>query len=283
MRKFPRIAYLSLAVLAASCGERGGELLPASPTAVSETITMPTAFAGTTTIQGFVTDTAFRALPGARVEVLSGDTAGVTAVADTDGWVKLTGVFTKTTLFRATADLHDARTQSWNCSVAVCGGGGANPWLGFRLNPLVAPVDIAGTYTMTIVADAACVDIPLELRMRTYHATVSAQPLDDRPAAAAFDLNVSDDSMIGLYRGFTIGVAGTRLGLGMHGGHDPVIVERIEANESISVSGFAVATVAGSQPSEIRAALDGWIEYRSPRGATFNCSSTAHQIILKRL
>jgi hypothetical protein len=27
----------------------------------------------------------------------------------------------------------------------------------------------------------------------------------------------------------------------MHGGHDPVIVERIEANESISVSGFAVA------------------------------------------
>jgi hypothetical protein len=68
--------------------------------------------------------------------------------------------------------------------------------VGFRRNPLVAPVDIAGTYTMTIVADAACTDILWHCGCGRITRTVSAQPLDDRPAAAAFDLNVSDDSMI---------------------------------------------------------------------------------------
>ena len=276
MRRISGIVHLLLAVLAAGCGERAGELLPASPTAASSNVMA--AF----TIRGVVLDTAFRALPGARVEVLSGDSAGLTAVADETGVVTLNGAFTAATLFRASAENHDARTQSWNCSVAICGGGGANPWLGFHLNPLAPPVDISGAYTLTIVADTACVDIPAELRERIYHATVSAQPADGRPGTPGFDLTVTDDSMIGRYRGFTIGVAGRDLGFWMHGGHDPVIVERLAGNQSISVSGWAVSTVAGSQPSVITAEMDGWIEYAASPGATINCTSTAHRILLRR-
>ncbi len=283
MRKISRIVQLLLAVLAASCGEHRRDLLPTSPTVAAPTVVAPpTSVAPATTIRGFVLDTAYRALPGARVEVVSGDSTGIIAFADADGIVMLNGRFTKETLFRATAEDHDARAQSWNCSVAVCGGGGANPWLGFYLNPLVPPVDISGAYTLTIVADPKCVDIPEELRERRYGASVSAQPVNGRPATPGFDLTVTDDSMIGRYRGFAIGVAGTRLGFDLHGGHDPVIVERLTGNQSISVSGWAATTVAGSQPSVITAALDGWIEYAPPRGTTINCPSTAHQIILRR-
>lgn len=278
MRAHLRIVRVAIAfsILVAGCG--GPRPLPTSPT----TPTAPTTSATASTLQGTVVDTAFRALPGARVEVVSGDSAGVAAVADANGVVKLTGQFTKETLFRATAEHHDTRTQSWNCSVAVCGSGMANPWLRFYLNPRVPPVDISGVYTLTIVADPACVDIPMDLRERAYAASVDAQPADGRSATPGFNLAVTDDSMIGRYRGFAIGVAGTHLGFDLHGGHDPVIVEQIAGNQSISVSGFAATTVTGSQPSVITAALDGWIEYAAPFGGRFNCSSTAHQIILSR-
>jgi hypothetical protein len=271
-----RPVLLALALLAASCQA----MPPAAPT-VGPTTALPTV-ERTLTLRGFVFDTAFRPLAGARIEVVDGANAGLTAVADATGGVTLTGTFQEVTLFRATADQHESRIQPWHCS-AVCGASGAYPWLGFYLNPSGPSVDIAGGYTLTIVADAACVDIPPERRVRTYRASVSPQPANGRLGVSAFDLIVTDDSMIGRYRGFTIGVAGTHLGFDMHGGESPVVVERIHTNESISFSGFAATTVAGSKPPLITADMDGWVEYLSPLGATFNCASTAHQIILRRL
>jgi hypothetical protein len=162
---------------------------------------------------------------------VNGDNAGLVAVADASGAVTLRGRFTKETLFRASDENHETRTQPWNCSATACGTGAANPFLNFNLNPLAPPADISGTYTMTIVADTSCVDIPADLHERTYGASISAQPPDGRLATPGFDLTLTDDSMVGRYRGFTIGVAGTHLGFAMHGGHDPVFVERLGGSD----------------------------------------------------
>ena len=277
---------------------------PTTPTAVtppaapsSTGAAQPVAPAGMT-LRGFVMDTAFRSVPGTRVEVMDGPSMGSFAVADAGGEFSLTGLFTESTQFRATQDGYESRTQPWNCSVAACPGtSGARPWLGFYLSVPAPSVNIAGRHTLTFVADTSCTALPVELRARSYPVTLTARVAADRATTPAFDVDMTGVPVVGNMTGFPIGVAGQRLNFWLHGGHDPAIVESLGANAYLAFSGIAATTVDSGQASTITAAFEGWIEHvvlaaplagpwywpQSAATAKATCESQNHRLTLTRV
>ena len=258
-----------------ACGGSGSSSAPTAPSA-------PSAAAGTVSqpgpavanIFGFVLDTGYRPVAGARIEALDGPQAGASATADTTGQFSLSGTFNSATRFRATKDGYVAATQTWNCSVgAGCSATGARPWLGFYLASLVSPLNIAGDYTVTIVADSACADFPDDVRTRTYAAmiTPSSSP------SSSFTLTASGESFVGNLNNFPIGVVGNYLNLWLHGGHDPALVEQLAPNTYLAFSGIATASVETSPVSSISMPFDGWIDYcvlKTPMGSIYNCGTS---------
>ena len=228
-------------------------------------------------ISGFVLDTGFRPVVGARVEVVNGSQAGTFTTAGADGQFSLSGAFDAGSTFRASQDGYVAATQGWTCSTGLgtCPANGANPWLGFYLDVLVAPVDITGNYTLTFIADSACSDLPSELRTRTYGATITpSQP--GNPLHTSLNNTISGAPFLGSFRSFGIGVAGHYLGFWLDGGHDPPLVEQVAQNSYLAFSGVAAASV-GTSASAITTSFDGWIEYcvmPSPMGAAYNCGTS---------
>jgi hypothetical protein len=159
------------------CSGADGAVTPTAPSTVGASPQSVAPLATTVQLRGFVTDTAFRAIAGARIEVLDGPSAGYVAVSGDSGEFVLSGMLTAATQFRATKEGHQTRTQPWNCSVAVClGTGGAQPWLGFYLTVLEASVNIAGDYTLTFTAAGTCTDLPDIARTRSYRAAVTPGP-----------------------------------------------------------------------------------------------------------
>ncbi len=229
-------------------------------------------------IGGFVLDSAFRSVAGARVEVLDGPEAGISTTTDTAGQFSLTGTFDPTTRFRATGEGYVAATQTWSCSVGSCPGPtGARPWLGFYLAPLTTPVNIAGDYTLTFIADSACADLPAAARTRTYLATIALDAKPNTPVNTWFNVAVSGAPFLGRFNSFGIGVAGDYLGFWLHGGHDPPLVEQLAPNAYLAFSGNAAASVGSSGAATISTPFQGWIEYcelKSPMGATYNCGTS---------
>ena len=128
-------------------------------------------------MKGTVRDTAYRALPGARVEVIDGPQAGLSAIADSTGEFSLTGVFNETTRFRATKEGHVPNTRTLQPFCAPCN---PNWWIGFTLEEVDPPVNVAGGYDMTFIADSACAALPNEFRTRTYTVTIPSPRTDHR-------------------------------------------------------------------------------------------------------
>ena len=247
-------------------------------------------------LRGFMMDTAFRPLGGARVEVVDGPSAGTTAISGDDGQFVLTGSFNESTRFRATKEGHDSRTQPWNCSVAVClGASGAQPWLGFYLSVPEPAVNISGDYRLTFTADSACADLPDIARARSYRVKITAQPIGDRSSVPGYDVTVVDASLLGTLTGFPIGVAGSRLSFWLHGRHDPAIVEVLGGNTYLGFSGNAVTALAATGAATIETTFDGWIEHVAlnsslgqwyfplpPSISKATCDSSNHRITLTR-
>ena len=96
-----------------------------------------------TSISGYVSDTAFRPLAGARIEVVDGPQAGLATVADASGSFTLVGDLDGNTQFRASKDGHVAVTTTPAVSCPPC-----NPprYISFSLALVRASVNIAGDY-----------------------------------------------------------------------------------------------------------------------------------------
>jgi len=187
-------------------------------------------------------------------------------VTESAGEFPLRGTFARTDTFRATANGYTTVTQGFSTSAP-----GGKPWLIFYLPPSAPPVNLAGNYTLTLVADTACTDLPADVRTRTYAATISPGSNPN-----AFVLTASGGPFLDHLAGFGIGVAGNALGLWLHGGHDPSIVEQLGATTYLAFSGMASASVT-SPGSPISAALDGWIDYcvmPRPMGPGYNCGTS---------
>lgn len=283
-----RLAILCVAFLATTCGGR-------EPSSSSSTAPSPIALTASTvsSISGFVEDTGFRPLAGARVVVVGGPQAGAAAIADASGQFSLAGTFDGTTRFRATKDGYLAAEQTWNCSVGPgsCSDTGARPWLGFYLAAPTPPVSLAGEYTVTFVADNACVDLPAEARTRTYTLSVTPASAPNVPAGTSYTATAGGATFLGSLNNFPIGVSGDYADLWLHGGHDPALVEQIRPGTYLAISGNA-ATALATSPVNVSTAFDGWIEYCAmpgPMGANYSCrtspthcESAGHRVTLTR-
>jgi hypothetical protein len=284
MNRLATILFLTLAV--ASCGDHRS----VAPTATAPSPIAPGALiappppSGSLFMKGTVSDTAFRSLAGARVEVVDGPQAGLSTTSDARGEFSLTGLFDDATRFRATKEGYVTATRTLQPFCAPCN---PNWWINFSLGVPAAPVNVVGDYTLTFVADSACSTLPNEVRTRTYTATIPPAS-NAGPANAYFPVTVS-----GALEGWNVqwmGVAGDYVGIWLE-----TLVEQIAPNTFLSFGGLAAASIGTSAGSTIALPFDGSIDYcvtKSDVGryedcykglATHaQCASKKHQLTLTR-
>ena len=243
-----------------------------------------------TSISGNVSDTAFRPLAGARIEVVDGPQAGLATVADASGSFTLVGDLDGNTQLRASKDGHVAVTTTPAASCPPC-----NPprYISFSLELVAPSVNIGGNYSLTFTADPACTAIPSELRTRAYAATVT--PTSYRPETS-FEVTLANGTFLEHYKSLWIGVAGNYVASWLGDAHgQPGVVERVAPNAYLAIEGSASGSAA-ADASTISMTLAGFIEYREqgsemgtdyacrnvPVGPVARCSSNNHQVLLTR-
>jgi hypothetical protein len=281
MNRLAAILFLALAV--ASCGDHGSRapaaaLNPIAPTA-------PTAPpSGSLLMRGTVSDTAFRSLAGARVEVVDGPQAGLSTTSDARGEFSLTGLFDNATRFRAAKEGYLTATRTLQPFCAPCN---PNWWINFSLEVPAAPVNLSGDYTLTFIANSACSTLPNEVRARTYTATIPPAS-NAGPANAYFYVTVG--GALEGWGALGMGVAGDYVAIWLE-----TLVEQTAPNTFVSFGGLAAASIGTSAGSTIALPFDGSIDYcvtKSDVGryedcykglATHaQCTSKNHQLILTR-
>jgi hypothetical protein len=278
------IVLLVLAQGLAGCDGGSGSSAPSAPSPVPQPA-LPLDAA----VKGRVVDTADRPLAGAVVEVVDGKQAGRSATSDATGDFYFVGSFDDTTVFRATKEGHVAATQSWR---RVSG----QPWLIFYLGVLAAPASISGDYSLTFTADTACTAaLPLELRTRTYAATVTAATSPIYPPNTRFMIAASGADFERPFDWFSVGVAGDYLAFWLG---DERLIEELADGAYLELIGSAVA-VSPPGASTISASFDGAFNYCAKKperdpffGCTYSpaglvtqhasCMSHNHQLVLTR-
>jgi hypothetical protein len=148
---------------------------PGSPTGPTPTAPPPVGSVAPTvnggeSIKGTVSDSALRRLAGARVELLDGTQAGLSAMTDASGEFSLVANSDDATRFRASKEGHVTADAAILPNCDRC-----NPkrWVHFLLSVVEPAVALAGNYTLTFIADSACAKLPEEVRTRSYDATIS--------------------------------------------------------------------------------------------------------------
>src|SRR5262245_33620006 len=102
-------------------------------------------------VNGYVSDGVFRPVAGAVVEVLDGPQAGLSATVGGGGEFTLAGNFDDTTRFRARREgyVDSIGTLSPRCATCAV----APRFVYLVLGIPAPPVEIAGEYNLTLVAD----------------------------------------------------------------------------------------------------------------------------------
>jgi hypothetical protein len=214
-------------------------------------------------VSGYVMDSGFRSIAEARVDVVDGVHAGAATTADAAGKFSLSGPFDRTTRFRATKAGHIAITE---VAPSYCRGEECFGSLFFLL-PVDGPsVNLIGDYTLTFVADAACVDFPANLRTRSYAAAVVPNP-----TSVSLAITVTGATFLGNASRFTIGVAGDYVAFSLS--ESAAIVEQLPGNAFIAFNGDAAVTVEPGT-STISAPFHGSIDHcvtQSGKNVIYGC------------
>jgi hypothetical protein len=222
-------------------------------------------------VAGYVGDTAFRSVAGARVEILDGPQAGMALTTDGDGHFSYAGTFASAVTLRASKDGYIALTKTTQTSTP-----GGRPWVYFQLEVVAPPVNIAGDYTLTFVVDDSCAGMPNELRTRSFAATIAPQTNPATRPDTSFALTLVGALFFGAFDHFPIGVAADYAALMVYNGEDFGLVEQVGPKAYLGFYGEARATVGTLPASTISAAFDGVIDYcalTSDSGWNYNCSS----------
>ena len=256
---------------------------PTAPTAANLPVANGLPPAGSILMQGTVSDTAYRSLARAKIEVLDGPQAGLTATADARGQFSMTGVFDEVTRFRATVDGHLTSIRTLQPFCARCN---PNWWIHFTLEVPDQAVNVGGDYTMTFTANNTCTMLPSDMRSRTFTATIPATS-PALPANSFF--RVGGATLFEDWDAISIGVAGGYVAFWLE-----TLVEQIAPNTFVAFAGQAAAEVESSNASTIKMPFHGAIEYcvttttpgRYPdcfqgRGQVQRCESS-HQLTLTR-
>jgi hypothetical protein len=223
------------------------------------------------TLHGYVGDTAFRPMHGARVEVLNGPEAGKEFSSDAQGIFSYVGTFSAETSLRASSDGYVPLTVR-----AIVGSSLDQAWVSFALSPLTPPIEAAGNYTLTISVDSACSDFPEAARARSYSARLTERSVSTIPAKTRFDGVVSGGAFATYSNVFWVGVAGDYLAVSTEG-EGPSIIERIAPKTYVTYLGSAGAKVPSGSPAAISAPFKGVIEYcelKAEIGQYYDCSDS---------
>ena len=237
---------IGLAIALAALAGCGGSAPVTAPSGVPVGTAAPPPAPGTVAMKGTVSDGAFRAIPGARIEVLDGAQAGATTIADSRGEFSFSGTFDDNTRFRATSDGYAPAVETLQPPCAPC-----NPsrWVHFVLNANTQSVDMAGDYTVTFIS--TCASLPSELRTRTYTATIGSAPYNKY-----VNVPLSGGTFIEGWDSLPMGVVSDYVAFWLE-----ILVEQVAPHTYLTVNALAAGHV-GTQVKETYAfPLDGSISY----------------------
>ena len=163
-------------------------------------------------VDGTVTDTAFRPLTGARVEILDGRYAGASRSADQHGNFQFIGATSGAVTLRANRDGFESATMVAEWRPRLTRG-----WTNFLLNPFESPLAIAaGRYTLTVTSDPStgtgCADFPAELATRFYEGVIRLSSVPNYQDH--FSMLPTIPTVTRPYGNFSFGVAGQFVGWG---------------------------------------------------------------------
>lgn len=276
-----RIVALLLVLVLAACN-RAASVTPVSPTPVLP----PPA----QNFYGYVGDTVFHPVADARIEVIDGPLAGSAMTTTAQGRFFYPAAMSSPITFRATKDGYLPATQTARSN------GGNTLLATFQLDAVAPPVNIAGDYTLTFIADSACADqLPIDARTRTYAATVTPQPSAAGGAGTHLLLTASGSNPLTL-NSFPIGVAGNQVALLLFNDEEPGLIESIDVKTFLMFAGQADTVGAASTPASLTFSFNGAIDscvvtsegrgygdcYYAERSAHQLCASKDHQVILTR-
>ena len=292
-RLWPLVSIVALVVGTTTGCDSSSPFAPSSASTSNSVVTSPPPVASEAGIQiaGHVYDRIWRPLAGARVEVLDGPQTGLATTTSASGEFRLSGAFDETTRFRATMPNHREATLTLPDRCAPCN---PNWWLYFALETEAPPVNVAGDYRLTFIADASCSTLPESFHRRTYDASI-------RPFApgnvSQFRVTVTGGSFLDRQGAFDLGVAGDMLAVVLGDFHGtPGVAERVAANTYLGYEGAATAKLSSLDVVQIAAPFDGVISYcelsqepaawyacvHSTAVARVLCASANHQIVLQR-
>jgi hypothetical protein len=280
--------FVVLALFAVSgCSESRRLPSPVAPSATAPA--SPTV--SRQSLYGYVANTAFRAVAGAKIEVVDGPQAGTSILSDSGGLFSYAGDFATPVTMRVSRDGYMTATATSRVSAP-----GGRPWVYARLESVVPPANIAGEYMLTLTADRSCTGIPADWRTRSYSATIT--PLADptlRPNTL-LTLAASGAEFLPGHDAFQIGVSGDEAGFDIYQGEEFGLVDQVAPGTFLAFGGSAFGPVGESSGSAIAARLDGVIEYcvlqtyswkydcrTSGAGLAYaTCPSANHQLTLTR-
>ena len=283
MRMSQAIVFLAL-VVGSGCGDSRKVMSPLNPSSTTPSVPLQS-------LHGYVADTAFRGVTGAKVEVLDGPQAGTSLVSDALGQFSYMGTFATPVTFRITKDGYITATETSKVSAP-----GGRPWVYVRLEAVATPANIAGEYMLTLTADSSCTEIPSEWRTRTYAATITPGADPHVRPDTLLTLTASGAPFLANRNAFQIGVSSDAVGFTIFYGEDYGLVEQLTSTTFLAYQGSAFTSIEGSSASTITARLGGIIDYcalQSETGWTYDCNSGAriahatcesknHQLILTR-
>lgn len=278
-----------------ACNDPHGTLSPASPSSVPPSAQLtgaPTAPRSAKGVRVYVSDTAFRALAGVRVEVVEGPEAGLAAVTDESGAAWFNASIEDATRFRGSKEGYLPSTEALALQAE---GPAGNMWL---ILPAATPtIDISGDYSLTFIADPACTGIPENLRNRTYAATIAPAVDARNPVGTFFWAAIHGASFLAEQSRIPIGVAVDYVSfwLGEHG-YGAFLVERVTPDSYLQFDGGAGVSVGTKAISTMSTTFQGSADYCvqtsemgqyyacDPQRASTNvhCESNNHRLILSR-
>ena len=262
--------FVVVGILSASLGLAGGcgEGTPLAPTS-----SPPAPIPSMLLVTGWVGYTTFQSCSDCTVEVLDGPAAGRSVLTDGKGGFTFSIADGSAPTLRASKDGYRPATQ-----VATSIGTG-RAWVALMLESVQPPLDLAGTYKMTLEAGSQCEEVPAEIRRRDY--VVSLSPHGERPRTSfiARPLESRFDQFEMVW-----GVSGNEVAMLAPAGDSslPGIVEPVGNGtvELLIAAGPQVMTTATS----MRMAVAGQFSYctaNPARGCTV-CDGPSHLLTMTR-
>jgi hypothetical protein len=182
----------------------------------------------TFSLSGRGVDSAGTAVPNAQVVIVSGDGTESSALTDGDGRYQVQGLPAGVVRVRASKDGY----VTWTSTVEVPRTSPAD----FVLDFTGPSFDLAGSYTVTFTADAACTQLPEAARTRTYKASIAPELSPNRYFVSLSGARFYRE---GAFVASVAGHAGSFTTL--PDGYQAVVHERLTDSTSIWIDFFARA------------------------------------------